>query len=521
MRELEYYKRRFDKARTIAQLWMNLLQMTYRNFVPDRNLFYYPNQVQGIQKNANIFDVTPISACRTFVSKIHMALTPPKQQWAELEAGENIAEDQKDEFNKQLHEYTAKLFGFIRESNFDMVIHECYRDLAVGTAALQIVEGDDENPVIFRSVPINQLYIEDSICGLINSTYREFGEVRVADVLTEFPDAIIPSEYLTHFKDNPNATFKNLYQGMIYVADDKKFPYHYVLWIDGHIMEYKTLESSEWVIFRWSRINNQAYGIGVAIEALPAALSLQEISRIELESANFNLSKPYMGISDGVFNPWTYKIEANKIIPIARSADGQPPLIPLPDTANPAFMQLTSETLRNQINQMMYAQPLGSVEGPARTATDSAIRQRNLLEEVGPVMTRLENELLAPMLDRVMYILGMRGDLPRLTIDGKEIQVRFKSPLVTAQGQESVRKVLDAVQVYQAIYGPESSQMFLNPGELPHWIWEQFGNDPKLIPNKEELVAMLKAQSEMQQEQQMAQTDQMIAQDLQGGSIAA
>src|SRR5260221_497923 len=128
------------------------------------------------------------------------------------------------------------------------------------------------------------------------------------------------------------------------------------------------------------------------MEALPAAISLQEISRIELESANFNLSKPYMGISDGIFNPWTYKIKANQIIPIARSADGQPPLIPLPDTANPAFMQLTSEVLRNQINDMMYAQPLGSVEGPARTATDSAIRQRNLLEEIGPIMTRLENE---------------------------------------------------------------------------------------------------------------------------------
>lgn len=510
MKELDYYKRRFDKASTVAKLWQNLLRTTYKNFIPDRDLFYYPNQTQGIQKNANIFDVTPVSACRTFVSKIHMALTPPKQQWAELEAGDEIPEEQKDDFNKELHAYTAKLFGFIRESNFDLVIHECYRDLAVGTAALQIIEGDDENPIIFRSVPINQLYIEDSICGLIDSCYREFGEVRIADILTEFPNASLPSEYLKHFETNPNSTVKNLYQAMVYVAGDKQLPYHYVLWIDGHILESKRLESSEWVIFRWSKINNQAYGIGVCIEALPAALSLQEIARIELESANFNLSKPYMGISDGIFNPWTYKIEANKIIPIASSINGQPPLIPLPDTANPAFMQLTSETLRMQINQMMYAQPLGSVEGPVRTATDSAIRQRNLLEEIGPVMTRLESELLAPLIKRIIYILGKRGDLKALKIDGKEIQVRFKSPLVTAQGQESVRKVLDAVQVYQAIYGPESSQMFLNPGELPHWIWEQFGNDPKLIPSREELVAMLKSQSEMQQEQQMAQTDQMM-----------
>jgi hypothetical protein len=285
-----------------------------------------------------------------------------------------------------------------------------------------------------------------------------------------------------------------------------------VLWIDGHILESKRLESSEWVIARWSKINNQCFGIGVAIEALPAAISLQEISRIELESANFNLSKPYMGISDGIFNPWTYKIKANQIIPIARSMDGQPPLIPLPDTANPAFMQLTSEVLRNQINDMMYAQPLGSVEGPVRTATDSAIRQRNLLEEIGPIMTRLENEFLAPILERVMYILAARGDLHKLNVNGTEIQVKFKSPLISAEGQESVRKVLDAVQVLQAIYGPDDSQMFINPGEIGTWIWEQFGNDPKLIPEKQELIAMLKSKSEQAQKMELAQMDQMEAQ---------
>lgn len=512
MKDLQYYKHRYDKAKGVSMLWMNLLRVTYKNFIPDRDLFYYPNQVQGLQKNANIFDTTPIKACRTFVSKVHMALTPPKQAWAELEAGSEVDDKDIETINEELTVYTKKLFDYLRASNFDLVIHECYRDLAVGTCALQIVEGDEETPLIFRSVPINQLYIEDSICGLVDSCYREFGETRVADILTEFPNAQLPSEILKQFSTDPNATVKNLYQAMCYVIEDKKKPYHYVLWIDGHIIESKRLESSEWVIARWSKINNQAFGIGVAIEALPAAISLQEIARIELESANFNLSKPYMGISDGIFNPWTYKIKANQIIPIARSMDGQPPLIPLPDTANPAFMQLTSETLRNQINDMMYAQPLGSVEGPARTATDSAIRQRNLLEEIGPVMTRLENELLAPIIDRVMYILAARGDLNRLVVDGKEIQVRFKSPLVTAQGQESVRKVLDGIQVLQAIYGPESSQMFLNPGELPIWVWEQFGNDPKLMPKKEELISMLKSQSEQQQEMQMAQQEQMGAQ---------
>ncbi len=512
MKELKYYKARFDKSKGTAMLWMNLLRVTYKNFIPDRDLFYYPNQTQGVQKNAGIFDVTPMSARRTFVSKIHMALTPPKQNWAELEADDKITDEtERKHFNEELIQYTNELFNYIRASNFDRVVHECYNDLSVGTAALQIIEGTDEEPLIFRSVPINQIYIEPSISGTVKSCYREYGGILVSDVLANFPNAEIPPEIMKQFNENPNATIKNLYEGMVYVVEDSRNPYHYVLWIDGKILEGKRLESSEWVIPRWTTINNQAFGIGVCIDALPAAISLQEMARIELEAANFNLDKPYMGISDGVFNPWTFSIQANKIIPIARSPDGQPPLIPLPDTANPAFMQLTSETLRAQINQMMYSQPLGPVDAPAKTATDAAIRQRNLLEEIGPIYTRLENEWLMPILERCMYILAAKGKLERVKIGEQSIKVKFKSPLVTAQGQESVRKVLDAVQVLQAIYG-DDSQIFLNPGELPGWIWEQFGNDPKLMPDPDKLREMLASQSEQQQQAQITQQDAMEAQ---------
>jgi len=68
--------------------------------------------------------------------------------------------------------------------------------------------------------------------------------------------------------------------------------------------------------------------------------------------------------------------------------------------------------------------------------------------------------------------------------------------------------MLDAVQVLQAVYG-EDSQMFLNPAEVPIWVWEQFGNDPKLMPGKDELKKMLSSQSEQQQAGQLAELESM------------
>ena len=81
------------------------------------------------------------------------------------------------------------------------------------------------------------------------------------------------------------------------------------------------------------------------------------------------------------------------------NANGQFPLQPLPDTANPAFMQLTSTDLRMQINKLMFADNLLPPEkAPQTTAYEIAVRQRNLAEEIGPAFTRLQQSLCRALL---------------------------------------------------------------------------------------------------------------------------
>src|SRR5579863_9058747 len=135
---LEYYKRRYRRAYSIFTQWISLLQACQHYCVPHRDIFYYTNYTQGAQKNGKVYDTTQVAATRALTSKLQSTLTPPGQTWAILEAGDDFPEEEKKQVNEYLQYATDTIFSYIRHSNFDLAINECYYDLVIGTACLQV-----------------------------------------------------------------------------------------------------------------------------------------------------------------------------------------------------------------------------------------------------------------------------------------------------------------------------------------------------------------------------------------------
>lgn len=505
MTRLEYYKRRYRRAYSIYTQWISLLQACYHYCIPYRDLYYYTNQLQGTQKNAKVYDTTGVAATNNFVSKIQMALTPPQQNWAFLDAGVDIDENDKKEVNELLQAETEKLFSYIRVSNFDLAINECYYDLAVGTAVLCINEGEtDEMPLKFYSIPLSRVCFEESINGYIESAYRFWEETKISEIKIMWPQAELPGWMETMLETDPNATTKNLYEGVIYMHGERN-PYKYVLWVDSDILLEQELPISPWIIFRWSKINNETYGRGPIQNALPSLLSLNELFRIELVTANLNCAKPIMAFSDGVFNPWTFALQPNSIIPIAPNGTGVYPLQPMPDTANPQFLQLTAQDLRIQINKLMYADPLEPIrDKPTRTATELTIRQNNLAQEIGPAFTRLQQEFLSPTIKQCIYILQKRGLMNPLVINGREIQLNYKSPLVLEQNQQDVKNLVTFYQVLQSFVG-EEAVIYLKPEKIHLWLADKMHADNSLLNSEEEMKGLLEQKATQMQEVEQAE----------------
>lgn len=485
---LMQFLKRQKRAQGIAYLWASLLEACYYYAIPQRNRYWRPKQFQGEFRGHRIYDTTAIEATKTFVSKLHDAMTPPGIQWAYLMLDEEYTSAEVEDIEEAqlaLDEYMRKLFNYIHASNFDVAINECYFDLAIGTSCLIVNQESDKEPLRFTSVPMDVLSIEESLTGRVESWYRTWQDTKINEITQRWPKAVIPLSYQQMLNDDKDAVASKIYEGVMYKPEMGEKPYCYMVTTDMDIMFCEYLESNPGIVWRFQKTNNEIYGRGPIVDALPSIISLQEMARVELASANLNTFRPYMGFSDSVFNPHTFKLEPFTIIPVAPiGAGGQFPLQPLPESANPQFAQLTIADLRYQIKQLLYSDDQENAAQASKqpeTATSIQVQQQQLAQRIGPLFSRLQQEFLWPLIKRVSYILDKMGLLPMPKIDGKLVQFKYKSPLALAKGQQEIGRFTNWVQLMQGMFGPQPTMMFINPKSTPWLLAEMMQVDKRFL----------------------------------------
>lgn len=510
---LETLRKRYNAAKYVADLWIPIQQASYFYSIPFRNRYYLPGkEFQGTIQNTRLYDTTAVEAVTTFVSKIHDTMTPPKVQWAFLEVNEAMVDDPENEDNIKLLEqaqmilntYMRRLFNFIHASNFDVTINECYYDLAVGTAALVINQIDDKMPFLCTSIPADKLAIEEAVNGNIESWFRTWQNLKIAELNTRWPNIVISPNLQALVASDPDAVIRNIYEGVAYFSNQPQ-KYLYAVWADNDLLFYQWLDSSPGIIWRWKKVNNETWGRGPVMEALPSIISLNEMARVELASANLNTFRPYMGFSDAVFNPHTFKLEPFTIIPIAPiGSSGQVPLIPLPNSASPEFAQMTMADLRMQIKALLFAeQPQDSRSVQPQTAYELAMKQSTLADKIGPLFSRMEQEMGWPLIKRFGYILHTMGILPYPDVGGIPIKFKYKSPLALSKGRADVERFVQYVQVMQGIMGPDATQLYINPKTTPYMLAESLQIDQRYLNKPNDVAKIMQIEKNKQSLQEM------------------
>lgn len=516
---LTLFLKRQKKAQGVAYLWASLLEACYYYAIPQRNRYWRPKQQQGEVKATRIYDTTAVEATKTFVSKLHSAMTPPGVQWGFLELDEDMTNADVKEIEQvqmMLDSYMRQLFKYIHRSNFDVVINECYFDLAIGTSCLVINQYNDQNPLMFTSVPMDILSIEEAHTGRIESWYRTWQDTKANELTKRWPKAQLTEEMKRDITLDPDTIVPKIYEGVMYCPEMGDNPYCYMVTTDMNILYCEWLSSNPGIVWRFQKTNNETWGRGPVVDALPSIISLQEMARVELASANLNTFRPYMGFSDSVFNPHTFKLEPFSIIPIAPiGSGGQLPLVPLPDSSSPQFGQLMIQDLRFQIKQLLFndtdTEP-GQSKQP-ETATNELIQQQQLAEKIGPLFSRLQQEFLWPVIDRCSYILDKMGLLKRPRIDGKIVQFKYKSPLSLAKGKQDIANFVQFVQLMQGMFGPDVTMQYVNSSMAPWIIAEKMQVDMRFLNSPDDVqkaAQIMKDQMEQQQQNEMAQNQPQL-----------
>ena len=493
---------RFQQARNQRELFRSLLDVAYRFAIPNRNLF--DGDTVGADKNSQVFDTTLPRATNIFVSKLLNGITPPFQRWAKLIAGEEVPLNRKNALNAQLEDATNLLFRFIHRSNFSLAISEAYFDLAVGTMALLENPGpNDDNPLIFESVPLKFLAPEDGPFGTIETAWRELNGVLGRNILQMWPKAKLSNSMLEAIRTTPDMEF-DFIEGSVEIEKDR-FLYVVISKLEQMAIIEEESKSSAWIIGRWRRLSGEVFGRGPIIDALPSALTLNKIAEFELKAAALEIAPPFMAFSDSVFNPHLFRMEPNTVIPVQRNASATWPLQKLDVGGNVQFGQVLINDLRSQINALLFTDPLGPTDTLVRTATEVNIRNQQLVEEVGPAIGRLEVEVLSKIIKRTIFLLKRRGLFPDIEVDGKQITLSFESPLAKSQDSQDLNALAQTNEIIQSIMQNPQALAAYNLSALPEFIAEKTGLDLSLVKTPMQMQQLAQLAAREQQIQQMQQ----------------
>jgi hypothetical protein len=291
---------------------------------------------------------------------------------------------------------------------------------------------------------------------------------------------------------NPNARF-DLVEGVVF--DPDKNNYRVVVLqqgvTDDFMLDVRS-PSSPWIVARWSKASNEVGGRGPVIFALPTIRSLNVLTEEIMRNVALSTSPPWMAASDGVFNPYLFQIEPNKIIPISRQSLAEMPLKRMDVSGDVNMGNLEMQDLRQQVKDALFDNPVRPVTAPEQTATEVMIRQKEFSEEIGPAFGRLSVELQPKIIKRVIFILQKKGYLPsELHIDGRNITIRYKSPLTHAADFQKVQNLQNYMSIMQPIMGQELALGTLNIEQLPQWVSDKLDVDELLVKSPAQVLEIM------------------------------
>lgn len=503
--EVQWLLKRRNAALVKKQMFGSLFQKTYRLSQPNRNVFdmrpigQNPNtfNIQGMDIAWYVFDLTLAHASDVWVNEIINALCPAGKTWLKFKAGSEIPEEMKPDVDKAFEERTQLFFHYLHKSNFQQIVTECFWDVVVSTGFMTINEGPDaSNPWIFYSCPPDAIYAEEGPYGVYDSYYRDWTKLKI-----EIAEVMWPGMKRPHLleKDNLDETLITLYEIMYYDYSKETWEYRVVHPDSESICFSAKDKTSAFIGWRVKKLSGETYGRGPAMDAAPAAGTINQALYDEIVSANFMALPMYMGFEDGVFNPNNFQMTPNTVLACAPTASGTWPLQPVPAAGNVQWSMLILEELRQQIHDIMHTSPLPDVEDPKATATEILTRDQKNKENRAAQYSRIQQEFFGPFVERCVAILRKKGLWDDIEVNGEIIKVEFETPLVSSQGQENAMKLLQHIQFMQTVYGPEAASGFYQLEKLPTWAAKQLGADLEMVKSPQEMTKIVEAMQESRQ----------------------
>lgn len=484
MSEVDTLKARHKRAMAKRQPWESSYQECYDYALPGRTSFF--SRSPG-QQGPDIFDETAVVGVQEFASRIQQGLIPNYARWAELAAGSEVPPDQVEEVNVALEDATNYIFEVLQNSNFAQEANETLIDTAVGTACIEVNEGDALHPVVFSAVPLPELAIDTGHDDRIDAYFRS-RTMRFSMLEQAFPNAKVPADLKAKVgkgEDDPLVqTVVAVYRDYK-VSGDEAWERRVLLPQADAIIaraSYRGVGSCPFVGFRWSKVAGEAWGRGPLFNCMAAVRTANLVVQMVLENAQLAIAGIYTAEDDGVVNVDNIRLVPGTVIPVAPGSAG---LRAIGGAGSFDVSQLVLGEMRQNIRKALYNETLGDPNRTPMSATEVAQRMADLSRQIGSAFGRLQAEFVNPVLQRVVYILKRRGLIELPTVNGRTIKIVSTSPLSQAQAVEDINAVQSWVSLIGQQFGPQMVNLYVDGAQTTDYLRDKFGVPQRLARSEQ------------------------------------
>lgn len=439
----EYVEQQLEQMRTKRNPWFTHWQELADNILPRRMEYLIsPNsQKSSLGMNKKIVDPTGTSAARVCAAGMMTGVNSPARPWFRLAVGDVTANQDTGSPEAQwLWDVEKRAEAVLAQSNVYNSLAGAHQDNVVfGSAPIFIYEDYED---VIRAYPcvVGEYFLAVDDRNFPCIIAREFSlSVRAIvkwfsyencppDIQSAYDQKSMNQEWTVCHYCEPNT------EGWV----RKAFKFWECYWIKGSPRD-KTLRTKgffeqPFVCMRWDVLGASPYASSPGMDALPEIKQLFHETNRKAQAIDKMVSPPVVA-DVAIRNQPTSLLPGGVTYVSGASQIGVKPIF----TVQPPIQEMMGDIqeIQNRIKTIFYNDLFMMISqlDTVRTATEIAERREEKLIMLGPVLDRLQNECLDPLITRIFNIMW-RGRLlpnPPESIRGREIKVQYVSMLAEAQ----------------------------------------------------------------------------------------
>lgn len=493
---------------------------------PRAGRFVTTDRNRGDKRTNNILDNTAVFGARTLAAGLMSGVTSPARPWFRLEIRDKDLME-SGPVKAWLHDTAALLRAIFATSNTYRALHTVYEELGLFGTACSVILPDFDNVIHHYPLTIGEYALATNGKGDVDTLCREF-QMTVGQMVDQFGqdncsqavrDMYSKGNYDTwvdvvHMisprkdRDHAQRDAKNMRFASIYLEPGKD---NYDKFLGESGFERFAALTPRWVV-----TGNDVYGTSPGMECLGDVKQLQHQQLRKGQAIDYQVNPPLQV-------PTSYKEASRNRMPggimYVDSINQQGGIRSAFEVnLNLQHLMLDIQDVRERIRSAYYADLFLMLANDTRsgiTATEVAERHEEKLLMLGPVLERLHNELLSPLIDITFDYANRAGILPPPPpeLEGLDLNVEFIS--VLAQAQRAV-----ATQGVDRLLGAVGQLASLKPDVLDKIDFDQvvdnygdaYGVDPKIVVPDDAVAALREQRAQAMAAQQAAASAPTVAQ---------